>query len=98
MGGDVTDKTQIVTKMKGELFGRMAPDFLAKFLIEGELHTERSHDFLEEQEVLRSGFHPARMPPSESEMPKIILLDMRPESDFRKFRIRNAISFPAVNI
>ena len=32
------------------------------------------------------------------EMPKIALLDIRPESDYRKFRISNAISFPAVNM
>jgi rhodanese-related sulfurtransferase len=88
----------VVTKLKGELFGRMAPDYLAKFLVEGDLMTTRSYAVLEQQEVMRSGKYPMRMPPQESEAPKIILLDMRTVQEYAKWHVKNAVSFPATNI
>ena len=44
---DLTDPDQIVTKLKGELFGRMSPDVLAGFLKTGELQNKRSYSFLD---------------------------------------------------
>jgi rhodanese-related sulfurtransferase len=41
----------------------MAPDYLAKFLSEGDLMTTRSYAVLESCEVMRSGKYPMRMPP-----------------------------------
>lgn len=47
---------------------------------------------------MRVGKHPMRMPFNESDLPKIILLDLRPLNDFNKWHIKNALSFPSVNI
>lgn len=44
---DLTDSNQIVTQLKGENFGRMSPDVLARFLKTGELQSQKSFAFLQ---------------------------------------------------
>lgn len=75
----------------------MSPDVLAKYLKECQCASDRSTGFLE-QEMLRAGSFPPRLPPSENEAPKILLLDLRPIQDYLKWHILNAVSFPAMNI
>jgi centrosomal protein CEP41 len=38
------------------------------------------------------------MPVNENEGPKILLLDLRSEQDYKSWHIKNAINFPAINI
>jgi rhodanese-related sulfurtransferase len=38
------------------------------------------------------------MPVNENEGPKILLLDLRTEQDYKNWHIKNAINFPAINI
>lgn len=92
------DATQMVTKLRGELFSRLSPDALARFLIEGQLHIARSNSFLVSQEIMRQGKYLDPLPPTESDCPKILLLDLREQSEYRKWHIMHAINFPAVNI
>lgn len=92
------DATQVVTKLRGELFSRLSPDALAKFLMDGQVHITRSNSFLVSEEIMRQGRFLDPLPPSESECPKILLLDLREQSEYRKWHIRYAINFPAVNI
>jgi len=40
------DSTQFITKLRGELFSRLAPDALAKFLRDGTPHYIRTNSFL----------------------------------------------------
>jgi hypothetical protein len=73
------DSSQIITKLRGELFSRINATALAKFLEDGQPHYIRTNSFLFDQEILRSGKHPPQMPVNENEGPKILLLDLRPE-------------------
>ena len=75
----------------------MSPDVLAKYLKECYLASDRSEGFLN-QDMLRTGPFPPKLPPPESTAPKIMLLDLRPVEDYKKWRIMNAISFPSINI
>ncbi len=92
------DATQLVTKRRGELFSRISPDALSRFLSEGQLHNSRSNSFLERQEIMRQGKYLEPLPPTENQGPKILLLDLREYSEYKKWHIVNAVSFPAVNI
>ena len=38
------------------------------------------------------------MPVTETDGPKIVLLDLRSEQEYKKWHIKNAINFPAINI
>ena len=38
------------------------------------------------------------MPVNENEGPKILLLDLRTEQEYKQWHIKNAINFPAINI
>lgn len=47
---------------------------------------------------MRQGKYLEPLPPNENEGPKILLLDLREYSEYAKWHIVNAVSFPAVNI
>ncbi len=47
---------------------------------------------------MRQGKFLDPLPPNESDCPKILLLDLREQSEYRKWHIMHAINFPAVNI
>jgi len=49
-------------------------------------------------QLLRTGKFPSKKPEPETVNPKILLIDLRSEEEFRKSHVRNAISFPAENI
>ena len=90
------DEFRVVRK-KGENYGRIAPKMLAKYILEGRraltLDTK-----LNDVQTLRTGFYPTKPPPAETNYPKILLIDLRPISDFLKCHIKNAVSMPAPNI
>lgn len=87
-----------MTKLRGELFSRLSPDALAKFLSEGSLHISRSNSYLAHQEIMRQGKYLEQLPPSENDGPKILLLDLREPQEYRKWHITNAVNFPAISI
>ena len=118
----------LVAKRKGELFGRIKPSTLAKFI--GETNNEESvfglmqqnsdheeaisHSKVDKencdvvsttgsvmsmgQESVASAITYTTEMLGVSENTKFILLDLRDEIEYKKWHIREAISFPAPNI
>ena len=92
-----TDDRIRVTKLRGENFGRIAHNVLSRYIVEGHRQRFPGHK-LDPVGALRQGHFPATQPEQETDQAKIILLDLRPVSDYHKGHIKNAVSFPAVNI
>lgn len=93
---DPKDQAKL-TKMKGENYGRIAPQTLADY-IEAGAKAERLDQRLNDIQVLRNGRYPTKRPPAETSDPKILLLDLRSAEEFAVSHIKNSLSFPAVNI
>ena len=50
------------------------------------------------KEIMRTGRYLEPLPPTEDIGTKILLLDLRELTEYTKWHIKNAISFPAINI
>ena len=93
---DVKDQN-VLTRRKGENFGRIAPQVLAHYISEGRAAPALSRE-LDDVQVLRTGRYPTKRPPAETPDPKIVLLDLRSKQLFIAGHIKKALSFPAEHI
>ena len=87
----------VLTRRKGENFGRIAPQMLAHYISEGRAAPSLSRD-LDDVQVLRVGRYPTKRPPAETPDPKIILIDLRSQNCYLSGHIQKALSFPAEHI
>lgn len=87
----------MLTRRRGENFGRIAPQMLAHYISEGRPAPSLSRD-LDDLQVLRKGRYPTKRPPAETGDPKIILIDLRAQGCFFAGHIKKALSFPAERI
>lgn len=75
------DKNKLMRR-KGENFGRIAPSTLAAYITDGRAAAQLSRS-LNDIQVLRTGHFPTKRPPAETALPKIILLDLRSETEYK---------------
>ena len=90
-------ETICVTKLKGENFGRIAHNVLARYINEGA-NQQQPEPPLDAIQQLREGPYPARKPNPDTVMSKIILLDMRSKEEYYKGHIKNALCFPGSHV
>jgi rhodanese-related sulfurtransferase len=86
-----------VTRLKGENFGRIAHNVLARYISEGE-QKDDSLPQMDPIQELRDGPYPARKPHPDTLANKIILLDMRSREEYYQGHIKNALCFPGSNV
>jgi hypothetical protein len=91
------DPTKLVTKRKGELFGRIEPANLAKFISDGKLK-EVVIPTLSEQQALRMGSFPAKLPSMLTPNMKFIVMDMRTTEEYIVGHVRRAVHYPSNHI
>ena len=83
--------------MKGENYGRISPKTLANYIVAGKAALSLNTK-LDDIQTLRKGFFPTKPPPAETNDPKILLVDLRPITDYISSHVKNAVSMPANNI
>ena len=91
------DPTKLVTKRRGEIFGRIEPANLARFIYDGK-EKEVVIPTLTAAQALRTGSFASKLPSVETPNPKFVTLDLRVPEDFRKGHLAHSLHFPAHNI